>query len=253
MPSAITVKMPDGSLYTVRALLGKGDSNTKLMKSDKANKGYLTVGLSLAPANESGYQVCSSSSPGCRKACLFTAGLGQMGSVRRGRIAKTIAFFEERKTFMNMLYDELITAHNRARKQGKLLACRLNVLSDIMWEKVFPDLFDCFHNVQFYDYTKHYNRMSRNRPTNYHLTFSRSECNHADCLSVLSDGGNVAVVFDNKTLPVYWQGFKVVNGDETDLRFLDPRGTVVGLYAKGKAKKDASGFVVQTSLNLINR
>jgi hypothetical protein len=267
MAKAITVTLNDGSLYIVRTLLGEGDSNAKLTKSDNANKGYLTVGLSLAPANESGYQVCSSSSPGCRQACLFTAGHGQMNSVRKGRTAKTIALFEERDTFMDMLYRELVTARNRANKQGKLLACRLNVLSDIMWEKVFPNLFEDFKDVQFYDYTKHIRRAilygmekegiwgKGNFPANYHLTFSRSEKNDKDVNWLINNNCpvNIAIVFDSKALPETWRGRRVINGDETDLRFLDESGTVVGLYAKGKAKKDSSGFVIQTSLNLINR
>ena len=40
-----------------------------------------------------------------------------------------------------------------------------------------------------------------------------------------------------------WKGFEVVNGDETDLRFLDKKGVVVGLIEKGRAKKDETGFV----------
>jgi hypothetical protein len=47
----------------------------------------------------------------------------------------------------------------------------------------------------------------------------------------------------------------VFNGDESDLRFLDPQGVIVGLYAKGKAKKDTSGFVkmVQAGPSLLER
>jgi hypothetical protein len=81
-------------------------------------------------------------------------------------------------------------------------------------------------------------------PSNYSLTFSRSETNESQCLDVLARGGNVAVVFRSKTLPTHWNGFPVINGDENDLRFLDPKGVVVGLTAKGKAKSDTSGFVV---------
>ena len=81
-------------------------------------------------------------------------------------------------------------------------------------------------------------------PSNYHLTFSRSENNDKKCEMVLLMGGNVAVVFRNQ-LPKTWKGFEVVNGDETDLRFLDKKGVVVGLIEKGMAKKDATGFVVE--------
>lgn len=250
----ITVKMDDGTEYTINTLLGKGDTNAKLAKSDKASKEYLTFGLSLAPAYTSGYQVCASSSPGCRAACLFTSGLGKVHSVQRARIAKTRAYFQNKKDFMDMLRKELHAAAKKANKENKHAAVRLNVLSDIQWENRHPDLFTEFSDIQFYDYTKHVKRAERYTasrlngddrfPLNYHLTFSRSECNQEDCLRLLDMGMNVTVVFNNKELPEWWNGYKVVNGDETDLRFLDPENVVVGLYAKGYGKGDKTGFVV---------
>jgi hypothetical protein len=137
------------------------------------------------------------------------------------------------------------------------LAVRLNVLSDIPWEKIFPQLFAEFQDVQFYDYTKNPKRatafsLSRELmdytffPNNYHLTFSRSESNGKEFSDIVSGTVcNVAVVFGSKVLPDSYAGRKVVNGDETDLRFLDDSKVIVGLYAKGKARKDDSGFVVK--------
>jgi hypothetical protein len=123
-------------------------------------------------------------------------------------------------------------------------AFRLNGTSDIRWETVpvngATNLMSLFPNVQFYDYTKHENR--RNLPANYHLTVSRSETNEANVFALPY---NVAVVFNSKTLPAEYNGRPVVNGDDTDLRFLDPTGVVVGLTAKGKAKKDPTGFTVR--------
>lgn len=246
----ITVTLKDGTEYNINTLLGDGDSNAKLTKSDNSGKGYLTYGLSLAPADVSGYQVCASSSPGCRASCLFTSGHGKMSTVQRARIAKTLAFFEHREDFTLMLHDEIGRALRKAKKEEKKVAIRLNVLSDLMWEKYkvvkqFPD-------VQFYDYTKHYKRMLKycqgKLPSNYHLTFSRSECNEREALDVLKNGGNVTVVFDRKELPKEWRSYSVINGDETDLRFLDKKNCVVGLYAKGDGKKDKSGFVVSLPL-----
>lgn len=243
------VTMADGSEYFVSTLLGKGDSNFKLSKSDNSGKGYLTYGLSLAPANVSGYNVCASSSAGCRAACLYTSGMGAISTVQKARIAKTRLFFEKRGEFLTMLESELSKAEVRGKKNEKKIAVRLNVLSDIMWEKVAPHLFTKFKDIQFYDYTKHANRMfdwcEGKLPTNYHLTFSRSETNQNECLKVLNYGGNVTVVFDNKNLPKTWHVHKVINGDETDLRFLDKKNVVVGLYVKGKGKKDTTGFVIQ--------
>lgn len=242
----ITVQLADGSDYIVKTLLADGDSNAKLSKSDKSGKGYLTFGLSLAPAFTSGYNTCASSSPGCRAACLFTSGHGKAHTVRDARIAKTLAFFEHRKSFINMLTGELVKAEAKATKKDMHCAVRLNVVSDIMWEQT--EIINMFPRIQFYDYTKHFKRMLNycvgKLPPNYHLTFSRSENNHNDCLRVLSGGGNVTVVFDQKEFPKKWEGFNVVNGDETDLRFLDPAQSVIGLYMKGDGKKDKSGFVV---------
>ena len=117
-------------------------------------------------------------------------------------------------------------------------------------------IFDIFPDVQFYDYTKNIKRIPRNSgysdtiglyrkfPTNYHLTFSYSENTTDDKIKALiSRETNVAVVFRNK-LPKTWKGFEVINGDLHDLRFLDKRGVIVGISAKGKAKKDTTGFVV---------
>jgi hypothetical protein len=117
-------------------------------------------------------------------------------------------------------------------------------------------LFDKHPEVQFLDYTKNPARMMKfikgGMPANYHLTFSQSEENAEDCKKVLAAGGNVAAVFaplDKKAkkrtfeFPESWEGHKVFNGDDTDLRFLDPQGQIIGLRAKGRAFKDDSGFV----------
>lgn len=246
------IKLPNNTLYNVQSLLADGDSNAKLSKSNKSSKGYLTFGLSLAPAQTSGYQTCASSSPGCRAACLFTSGHGRMQPVQDARIAKTIFYFEQRELFMHNLRLEIVKAINKANKKGLYPAIRLNIVSDIQWEQT--GIIQEFPEVQFYDYTKHTKRMlnwcAGKLPVNYHLTFSRSECNHNDCLKVLNAGGNVTVVFDNKQLPKEWYTKPVINGDETDLRFLDPKNVVVGLYMKGDGKKDKSGFVV--SLPVVN-
>jgi hypothetical protein len=259
--NGVSVKLPDGSTYIVKELLGDGDSNVKLTKSDKANVGYLTVGLSLAPAKLSGYEMCASRSPGCTQACLNYAGMGQIKSVQKARIAKTILFMEDRATFMGMLYAEIGKHIKRANKQEKKLAIRLNMLSDVVWEKIDREMFNTFSDVQFYDYTKHAKRMAAFElsrvhmdsaffPLNYHLTFSRSETNLKEATAVYTyKYANVAVVFDSKALPERYAGREVINGDETDLRFLDKPRVIIGLYTKGKkGREDNSGFVVQLGL-----
>lgn len=248
---ALSARMADGTTVVINRLLGKGDSNVKLAKSEKSGKGIMTLGLSLAPAMSSGFQVCGSASDGCIKACIYTSGFGGFfPSIPAARIAKTRAFFQNRQAFVAMLIREIGNGLKRAKAKRKRLAVRLNVFSDLPWEKLVPELFALFPTVQFYDYTKHTLRAIAHAkgqlPSNYHLTYSRSEVNEADAIAVLTIGGSVAVVFDKKQLPTTWQGFEVINGDETDLRFLDKRGVVVGLYAKGKGKKDDTGFVVKT-------
>jgi hypothetical protein len=241
-----TVKLANGSDYTLSKLLADGDSNAKLTKSNQSGKGYLTFGLSLSPANTSGYQTCASSSAGCRAACLNTAGMGRFSTTQNARIAKTRLFFEQRNTFLYMLETELAKASRKATKEGKHCAVRLNVVSDVMWEQF--GIMEMFPEIQFYDYTKHAKRMIKycegGLPSNYHLTFSRSECNHNECLQVINAGGNVTVVFNSKELPTHWYTRPVIDGDETDLRFLDDKNVIVGLYHKGDGKKDKTGFVV---------
>lgn len=226
-----------------------GIANTKTMKGEKL--GYRTYIMHLAPSTLSGYQVCPMASPGCASACLNLSGMGVFSTVQKARIAKTKRFFEDRAGFMTQLVKEVQSAIRSSRKAGLTPVFRLNGTSDIRWETVavfldgfwYTNIMEAFPTVQFYDYTKIPNR--RDIPANYHLTFSRSEVNEMEALQVLSAGVmNVAVVFD--TLPKKWAGVKVVDGTETDLRFLDDRAVVVGLKANGKAKKDATGFTVLT-------
>jgi hypothetical protein len=228
--------------------------NQKILKGEKL--GYITKGIHLAPANLSGYEVCQWRSKGCTMACLNTAGRGQMNSVQDSRIAKTKLFFEERFDFLTKLSKEIISSVKSASKKSMQAVFRPNLTSDIAWEDIINEdgvtIFEKHGKTQFYDYTKSFKRMSaflgkpfikgEKFPSNYHLTFSRSEHNDTKCEMVLAMGGNVAVVFRNQ-LPKTWKGFEVVNGDETDLRFLDKKGVVVGLIEKGLAKKDSTGFV----------
>jgi hypothetical protein len=239
-------------------------------KTDKgATVGYRTGIMYFAPANQSGYDVCQYRSKGCERACLNTAGHGGIGidmtvlvnddtntnPVQRCRNARTRWFFERRAEFNARLLKETEGVRRLAKRDRRLPAVRPNGTSDLPWERMpvkgTQTLMQAFPDVTFYDYTKNVKRALANakgeHPANYYLTFSRSEDNEADCLRVLAAGGNVAVVFNVKKggpLPETWHGYRVINGDKHDLRFLDPKGVVVGLTAKGRAKKDTSGFVV---------
>lgn len=227
-------------------------ANAKTPKGEA--RGYLTGILYLVPADGSGLgNLCPHASAGCKAVCLFTAGRGVMAPIREGRMRKTRLFFEDSARFVDMLADDVRRLKARALKAGLTPVVRLNGTSDIPWERIkgtagFTIMQLC-PDVLFYDYTKRPNRM--NLPPNYSLTFSRSECNDVQCMIELAHGRNVAVVFDTpkgNELPLFWHDYCVVDGDESDLRFLDPRdgdgrAVVVGLRAKGKARHDTSGFV----------
>jgi len=223
-------------------LLSEPNTNTKLAKSGAY--GYHTYSLALAPHNVSGYNVCAHASTGCSGACVSSSGRGKIRNVIDARVRRTKLFFEDRKEFMRQLEFEIGIAIATARHNGYEPAFRLNTFSDINWENY--GVIQKFPDVAFYDYSKNYQRMLRyaygSLPDNYHLTFSRSESNDVDVQQVMRLGRNVAVVFNE--VPAVWHGKTVVDGDEHDLRFLDPEGVVVGLKVKGDGKKDSTGFVL---------
>lgn len=222
-------------------------SNAKMAKS--GGLGYEAKILHLAPAMESGYEVCSSRSAGCTAACLFTAGRGKMTSVKKARVARTKFFFEDRNGFKKQIQKELDAFKRKCTKNKTKPAARLNGTSDIIWERVAEEFFTDNPEIQFYCYSKHAKRFRPDwaLPDNYHLTFSKSESNDAAVAEVLSHNKfNVCAVFASEEFPDEWMGRKVYNADVHDLRFLDPPGGFIGgLKAKGDAKKDTSGFVIQ--------
>lgn len=223
--------------------------NAKTVKGEK--EGVSTYIMYMAPFNQNatGKNVCSHATVGCAEACLFTAGRGRFDNVKKGRVNKANYFFADRQKFLMQLYSEIARIQRKHEKKGTEFAIRLNGTSDLSWEKLKVKAFDkslieLFPTVQFYDYTKNPNRFKDTLPSNYHLTFSRAESNENKALKVLSNGNNVAVVFNSKELPTTWKGFNVIDGDKNDLRYKDEKNVVVGLYAKGDAKKDTTGFVV---------
>jgi hypothetical protein len=246
------------------------------MKGEKS--GFLTAILHLAPYTLSGRNVCPDATVQCAADCLNTAGRGgiiqhgkRTNAIQRARIRRTRLFFDYRATFLLRLAEEIKRHCARARRFGLLPAVRLNGTSDIAWERIASYLFARFSDVTFYDYTKSESRMMeyltrpydthtayvRRWPDNYHLTFSRSESNAESCARILAAGGNVAAVFSTKRgapLPDTWNGVRVIDGDISDLRFTDPRGVVVGLRAKGRARRphdyDGKGFVLTASAGL---
>jgi hypothetical protein len=223
--------------------------NDKTLKSIAL--GYLTFGIHFAHSDLSGIDVCADASEGCKLACLDFAGRGQQGNVKEARIEKTQTFFSDIPSFMLRLHNEVEKAIKYASKKNLQACFRLNLTSDVKWERIKylgKTIFEHFPNTQWYDYTKTFARLKLGIP-NYHLTFSRSETelNHVHCALALNAGNNVAAVFSTKKgfeLPLEYNGKEVIDGDKHDLRFIDKRGVIVGLRAKGPARQDQSGFVI---------
>lgn len=255
--------------YNVRGLLATPESNPKVAKNGKLD--VLTTPLHLAPFNLSGFQVCPQASAGCAAACLHTAGNpAYMAGKDASRKTKTRAYFNERAAFMAVLTYEIAALERKAAKLGMQAGVRLNATSDLPFERRRVDvdgravhLMDLFPEVQFYDYTKVTKRAllhaQGKMPANYHLTFSKNEDNDADVARVLEAGGNVAAVFTatqykNATQAGVWQGLgampwgghKVIDGDAHDYRPAEgTQSAIIALKAKGDAKRDISGFVIQ--------
>ena len=185
----------------------------------------------------------------CIDGCLYTAGRGAFNNVQTARQRKAEWFYRDRDSFMAQLVIDVAKFANYCRKRDIQPCIRLNGTTDIRWELILIDgknIFERFPDVQWYDYTKIPNRKVSHL-ANYHLTWSYSAANpkyeqYFD--EVIRNGMSVAVVFRKPINLNTWRGYKVVDGDKDDLRFLDPKQSIVALYAKGKAKKDQSGFVV---------
>jgi hypothetical protein len=238
-------------------------SNPKLAKGLAAN--YSTIVLHLAPHTLGGRgNVCAWASVGCRAACLNTAGRGGIGAgsdddiragrtnaIQAARIRRTQLFFDSgAENFVASLRKEIAAHVKRCERTGRKPAVRLNGTSDLPWERIAPELFASYPTVAFYDYTKApvRRRPEASLPSNYSLTMSYSGENIHECVDALCEGRNVAMVFDvpkGAPLPAELHGWPVVDGDVTDLRFLDPRGVIVGLRAKGRARGSNSPFVVK--------
>jgi len=237
--------------------------NSKTVKGEKL--GYTTYIMYLAPhtQNSKGVNLCSHASAGCAKACLFSSGAARFDQVQTGKTNKTEYFLADKQGFMTQLVEELTKIVKKHKAivgdkksigtKGKFLhkafAVRLNGTADIPFEniKVIGNLniFQLFPEVQFYDYTKNHKRFDNKvLPANYHLTFIRSEINDKESLSILNRGYNVAYVFGIKNiedLPKSYKGFEVINGDESDLRFLDKENVIVGLKYKLTTTRGSQG------------
>jgi len=239
-----------------------GISNAKTIKGEYL--GYMTGVMYFLPHDQSvehgGKNVCPFASPGCASACLVNSGRGRFDNVKIGRLKKTLRFFEDRPKFLDDLRKDIKALIRKAERAEMTPCVRLNGTSDLPWHKY--GIIDEFPELQFYDYTKSpfvaMDFAMGKLPPNYHITFSRSETNHDDCLKVLEAGGNVSVVFDLKKkedLPKKWRNFRVVDADKHDLRFLDGKGVIAGLRIKGDKAMQAdareSGFSLKPRVETV--
>ena len=238
-----TLKTQQQPSYTkVKNLLSQGSTNAKTAKNE-----IETFILYLAPSDIIGtHNLCPFASEGCRKACLYSAGRGAFSNVQQSRINKTKFWAYDREQFYVQLANEILAIHSKTVNQ---VAIRLNGTSDVdhmglIFRYTGINFLSAeYSNILFYDYTKSIKQIEKYKGTNYKLTFSLSETNQTEAIQVLLDGGNIAAVFSGE-LPQSYKGFKVIDGDKSDLRYFDPANVIVGLKAKGQAKKDTSGFVI---------
>lgn len=239
--------------------------NADAKTSKGSKKGFLTGILYMAPYTVAGgANMCPmAEKAGCHKACLYSAGRGKFSNVQAGRIRKAQLFQNDFKGFMDELTNDISKVIRKAERENLTPVIRLNGTSDILWERKnftlsadvakrvgvaagnYNNIFEVFPDIQFYDYTKISGRFASELPENYDLTFSYSAVStyQKQVENAFKFGARVAVVF-REAQPETWQGLPVVNGDETDLRFLEKQGVIVALKAKGDGKNDTSGFVV---------
>ena len=259
------INRSQASKSTGMSYLGKCGSSSKIIKNTKILK-IDTFVLYLAPHTLSGYNTCMMATTECINGCLNTSGRAGMemksdrdNSIINARIKKTKLFYESRKFFFGWLIAEIKAEKNLSELKGHDFSVRLNGTSDINWKAYKIDgknIFETFPEIQFYDYTKIPNRFN-NLPKNYHLTFSYTGYNWLDCEKVLDNGGNVAVVFDIfktynmkkeniKPLPTKYKGYKVLDGDITDYRPFDKKGSIVALRFKRIANKAKQSEVIDS-------
>jgi len=240
-----------GNYKVPKQLLSKGSNNAKTAKN-----AYPTYILYMAPytQNYKGINLCTHASKGCAAACLWSAGRGKFSNVMSARINKANYFVGNKKAFIWQLAAELVKI-NRLAKETTLI--RLNGTTDVDFVyllKKYSNLdINDLTRLQFYDYTKVLQRAIRYKNhSSYVVTFSRSEDNEEQCIEALNQGINIAAVFSGY-LPTTYKDFKVVDGDKSDNEMLYYNGVVLGLKAKGEAKKDTSNFVIKTEVTILNK
>jgi len=224
-----------------------GESSAKTVKGEKI--GYLTGIVYLVPD----HKICAMAKlAGCMIGCLNSAGRGAFNSVQKARQSKTDYFYDHQQAFLLSLAADVWSIARKAKNKGLVPLVRPNGTSDIPYENLIiwdnKNLFQLFPDVQFYDYTKHPSRNLTGKTSgNYDLTYSFSAITPKP-ISIKGltnpDNSRVAVVFQKQAdIPKTFRLWDVIDGDNSDVRHIEPKRVVVALYAKGKAKKEDNGFV----------
>ena len=224
--------------------LGNVSQSAKMRASYR--NGTMTYCLYLAPWNMSGYNVCPKGQH-CNEFCLNGSGQNMCDELARGvegskinrsRIKKTKLFYQDREKFMRLMIHEIRVKRERAERMGYEFSVRINGTSDLS-PILFKDpesgknLLELFNDVQFYDYSKVYNRIGlMQQYGNYDITFSYDGYNWEECEKFLQNGGKVAVVFysDSDKLPKKFRGYDVIDANGYDMRYLDPKKSIMGLH-----------------------
>ncbi|URP22483.1 hypothetical protein SEA_TAQUARUS_87 [Mycobacterium phage Taquarus] len=245
------------------ALLTSGASQQKLSKNSLPSFGLMLTperGMMAASLRDvrdafglsGGINLCPMASKGCAAACLSRSGQSGMPAQQRAQAVRT-AFLLSHPVEAGLLIGAEI--RSALRRHGRI-NLRLNTTSDIRWELIAPDMVSKLSQagVLMYDYTA-WSPRDRAESSEYSLTYSAKEPSHTSdeyLQGILASGSNVAMPFTTRrgeALPEEWNGYRVIDGDESDERRNDPRGVVVGLRAKGHEwKKDnTAGFIRATA------
>jgi hypothetical protein len=204
-------------------------SSIKVEKGE--SEGYYTAILYMQPATKvSTITLCSAAALfGCEKPCLIGSGMLGMTTGQSAATRRTIIFLLDSVRFYAMLRKEITAKH---RKHGDQLAIRLNGTTDID----FTDFIASMPHIRFYDYTKVYARVIKNKLANYDLTFSGSaysEKTIAMTARAVNAGHRVAIAFNTgERKGEFSMPTDLADFDTTDLRFTDDK-VLGGLKCKG--------------------
>jgi hypothetical protein len=210
------------------------------VKLEKGSKKYASLVVYLQPADKvAALTLCvNAESAGCKKPCLIISGHLGMAPAQSAATRRTIIMLMRPDYFTERLLLEIDRAERKAVKTGIPALFRLNGTSDVS----FTYIIDARPDSMFYDYSKSRAQLRRGSVrANYDVTYSGSmfsEQSRSALRKAVLAGDRIAMAFNTKglksdTLDVPAQ---LLSFDVTDLRHLDPVGSIGSLTAKGTNK-----------------